>query len=619
MSEAYNIGIDFGTSNCVVSVFVNGKVRTIPVDSGKKVLPSYVYVGDKAITVGRVAEMKKKTEPQRVIYGMKRMLGCLYSEKSFQEQLPSFPFLVERTDTDGILLTVQGEHEKFEFTPIQMAAYVISQAVKSASEYLKGPINEAVITVPAYFNNVQRNDMINAGIIAGLEKVHLFSEPTAAAISYGLINTSEKEMVLVFDFGAGTFDVSIIQIMGKTYTVMSCSGDSCCGGNDVTNTILKEVVSGFEKIFHKDPRTSPVDMMLLWNAVEEAKKALSNGDSYDIDEQVMGEEFHYTLTRLALENMNRSLFDYCLSKIDDALEKAYLNENSITHVLLVGGSCNIPYIRDHIMNRFGKKRAASVINSMETVSQGAAVIAGVSRDVIEKGFDFQVAMYTTTHNLGNDKTQMAKLEVNDITPMNIGIRVSSGKLSTIIPANSSIPCMMRKEYQAHRDNQERMKFRIFQGLAEMADDCKLINEIIVPIETPGRVSETHVEVTFSLDSNSTLFVKAVELKTMKSISQVMDMGSQVLPRETVYDMRDQLRASVVQSSEVEKAEMERIKLQKFINQAQNHLDSLSSGPDVDEKKLTLQQYRDWLATHESATCDEYIQQRQLLNSLIYDN
>lgn len=180
MSEAYNIGIDFGTSNCVVSVFVNGKVRTIPVDSGKKVLPSYVYVGDKAITVGRVAEMKKKTEPQRVIYGMKRMLGCLYSEKSFQEQLPSFPFLVERTDTDGILLTVQGEHEKFEFTPIQMAAYVISQAVKSASEYLKGPINEAVITVPAYFNNVQRNDMINAGIIAGLEKVHLFSEPTAA-------------------------------------------------------------------------------------------------------------------------------------------------------------------------------------------------------------------------------------------------------------------------------------------------------------------------------------------------------------------------------------------------------------------------------------------------------
>ena len=619
MSEAYNIGIDFGTSNCAVSVFVNGKVRTLPIDSGKKVLSSCVYVGDKAITVGREAERKRRLEPQRVIYGMKRMLGCLYSEKSFQELLPSFPFGVERNETDGIVLSVQGEHKKFEFSPIQMTAYVISQAVKSASEYLNGPINEAVITVPAYFNNIQRNDMINAGIVAGLEKVHLFSEPTAAAISYGLINASEQEMVLVFDFGAGSFDVSIINITGKTYAVLGCSGDSHCGGDDITNTILKEVISAFEGIFHKDPRSSPADMMLLWNAVEEAKKALSSVDSYDIDEQVMGVEFHYTLTRLDLENMNRRMFDRCLSMIDDTLKKAYVEEKNITHVLLVGGSCNIPYIRDNIMNRFGKKRVSSSINSMEAVSQGAAVIAGVSRDVVEKGFDFQLEMYTTTHNMGNDKTKMSELTVLDITPMNIGVRVSSGKLSTIIPANSSVPCRMRKEYQAHRANQERMKFRIFQGLEEMADDCKLISEIVVPIESPGPINDTRVEVTFSLDSNSSFYVQAVELKTMKSVSQVMDMGSQVLPRETVYEMQEQLRASMAQSSKVEKAELERNKFQKFIIQAQNHLDSLPSGPDVEEKKQTLQQYCDWIATHESASSAEYIQQRQLLNSLIYDN
>ena len=619
MSEGYNIGIDFGTSNCVVSVFENGRVRTIPIDNGKKVLPSYVYVGDNATVVGREAQRKQVQEPKRVLCDVKRLLGCVYSEDCFQKLLPSLPYSVKRTDSDGILLCVDTKNGVREMSPVEATGYILANVVSNASDYLKGPINEAVITVPAFFNNVQRNDMINAGLVAGLQKVHLFSEPTAAAISYGLINTCESELLLVFDFGAGTLDVSLIQITGRTFTVIGSSGDSHLGGNDITEILLKEAVESFQQTFGKDVRSSPADLQKLWEAVEEGKKALSSVESYDVDEQLLGEDFHYQMTREAMEASSQALLERCLAKVDEVLSLMSNCDSMITHVVLVGGSCNIPYLRGRLTDRFGKKRVVQSGNASEAVSQGAAVIAGVSRDVTEKTFDFQVAMYTTTHNRGNDQSAMSQLQVFDITPMNIGIRVSSGRLSTIIPASSSVPYEMHKEYQAHRDGQKRMKFRIFQGLEEMAEDCKLINELVVPIETPGPISETIVEVTFSLDSNSTLYVKAVEQRTMKTVSRVLDMGSQVLDRETVYRMRDAVAESLRVSKTVQKAEMERSKLQKTIAQSQVHLESLSEGPDIEMKKQALKQRRDWLNSHVDATPEEYVEQRQLVNELMNDD
>lgn len=618
MSEGYNIGIDFGTSNCVVSVFENGRVRTIPIDNGKKALPSCVYVGDKATVVGREAQRKQTQEPKRVLCDVKRLLGCVYSEDCFQKLLPSLPYSVKRTDSDGIMLCVETKNGVHEMSPVEAAGTILANVVSNASDYLKGPINEAVITVPAFFNNVQRNDMINAGLVAGLQRVHLFSEPTAAAISYGLINTCENELLLVFDFGAGALDVSLIQITGRTFTVIGSSGDSHLGGDDITEILVEEAARSFQETFGKDVRSSASELQKLREAVEEGKKALSSVESYDVDEQLLEEDFHYRMTREGLERSARPLLERCLAKVEEVLGLMSNCDAMLTHVLLVGGSCNIPFLRGRLTDRFGKKRVVLSANAAEAVSQGAAVIAGVSRDVTEKTFDFQVAMYTTTHNRGNDTSAMSQLQVLDITPMNIGIRVSSGRLSTIIPASSSVPYEMHKEYQAHRDGQTRMKFRIFQGLAEMADDCKLINELVVPIETPGPISETVVEVTFSLDSNSTLYVKAVEQRTMKTISRVLDMGSQALDRDTVYRMRDAVAETLRTSKAVQKAELERSKLQKTLAQSQVLLESLPTGPDIERKMEALKQHREWLNAHEDVALEEYVEQRQLVNELMDD-
>ena len=614
MSEGYN----FGTSNCVVSVFENGRVRTIPIDNGKKALPSCVYVGDKATVVGREAQRKQTQEPKRVLCDVKRLLGCVYSEDCFQKLLPSLPYSVKRTDSDGIMLCVETKNGVREMSPVEAAGTILANVVSNASDYLKGPINEAVITVPAFFNNVQRNDMINAGLVAGLQRVHLFSEPTAAAISYGLINTCENELLLVFDFGAGALDVSLIQITGRTFTVIGSSGDSHLGGDDITEILVEEAARSFQETFGKDVRSSASELQKLQEAVEEGKKALSSVESYDVDEQLLEEDFHYRMTREGLERSARPLLERCLAKVEEVLGLMSNCDAMLTHVLLVGGSCNIPFLRGRLTDRFGKKRVVLSANAAEAVSQGAAVIAGVSRDVTEKTFDFQVAMYTTTHNRGNDTSAMSQLQVLDITPMNIGIRVSSGRLSTIIPASSSVPYEMHKEYQAHRDGQTRMKFRIFQGLAEMADDCKLINELVVPIETPGPISETVVEVTFSLDSNSTLYVKAVEQRTMKTISRVLDMGSQALDRDTVYRMRDAVAETLRTSKAVQKAELERSKLQKTLAQSQVLLESLPTGPDIERKMEALKQHREWLNAHEDVALEEYVEQRQLVNELMDD-
>lgn len=194
---------------------------------------------------------------------VKRLLGCVYSEDCFQKLLPSLPYSVKRTDSDGIMLCVETKNGVREMSPVEAAGTILANVVSNASDYLKGPINEAVITVPAFFNNVQRNDMINAGLVAGLQRVHLFSEPTAAAISYGLINTCENELLLVFDFGAGALDVSLIQITGRTFTVIGSSGDSHLGGDDITEILVEEAARSFQETFGKDVRSSASELQKL--------------------------------------------------------------------------------------------------------------------------------------------------------------------------------------------------------------------------------------------------------------------------------------------------------------------------------------------------------------------
>ena len=610
-SDEFNIGIDLGTSTCSVSVFANDRIQTIPIDSGSKVMPSYVHLGESFNTLGRVAKQRQPKEPKQVIYGMKRMVGCLYSDKEFQKDMKHYPFTVKRSEIDGIL--IKNHANNTYTTPIELSASLIYHAVQEASEYLDGTIKDAVITVPAYFNNVQRNDTINAGIIAGLENVHLISEPTAAAVSYGIINPSKRELVLVFDLGGGSVDVSIIAIVNKEYTVMGCSGDSHFGGEDITNVLTKDIAAEFNAAHNVCIEESEYDYLLLRENVEQAKIALSSVTSYDIDiENLMGFDFHRTVTRSYLESMNYGFFNKCMEMIDATLEKSIQKKEDITRVLLVGGSSMIPFIRERITSMFGSEKIWASANSNDIVSRGAAVVAGISRDVTEKTFDFKTSMYSTTMNCGNSQN----LTVNDITPMNLGIRVSDGTLSPIIPAQLNIPCTMCKKYQPHRENQTSMRFKIYQGNDPVAENCKLISEVVLTLDQPGKITDCIVEVEFSLDSNSTLYVKATETKSGKQYEHVVDMGTQVLSRDSVYEMRSLLHESMMFSKQVEKMEIAKLNFQRSIMQSEAQLNE-RDGEEKERLQKAIEQAKLWSEEHLQASAEEFKIQDDILRSSFY--
>ena len=602
-----------GTSSCSVSVFCDDKVTVIPIDNGSKFLPSYVYFGDGIVSVGRVAMMNTRKEPKRVIHGMKRMLGLMYDDPDFQRDLKNYEFETRRSETGNIEIVVDG----CTYSPVQVTAFLIAHVVSRASQYLQGPINEAFISVPAYYNNVQRNDTINAGLVAGLQRVHLVSEPVASVISYGIMNSSQKEMALVFDFGGGKLDVEVVGISNYQYTVMSSMGDYHFGGDEITALLLEEVVKAFDGQFGLDIRGSRADFMRLLLEVEEAKVSLSYSDSYDIDEEdLMGREFHYNVTRALMERLCRDVFDRCMKIVRDTLAAGDMRNEDITKVLMVGGSSNIPYLRKKMTDMFGD-RVVACAEAGEMVSNGAAIMAGVSHDVKEKGFDFQIAMYTTTHNRGNEKWSSKSLTVNDITPMNLGVRVSSGALSSIIPALSNVPCTMRKRYQIHRDYQSFIRIKVYQGNNPMAADCKLISDIRMDLQKPGLISETMVDVEFSLDSNSTLFVRATELRTGNEIENVMDMGTQVLTEAEVNSMKQSLHMTIVASERKEKLDLAKLGFQKYINQVSSYLNSLPDDDEVKRKRQVVIELKSWLQAGSSLTVEAINEKQNELKRVIY--
>lgn len=586
----YNIGIDFGSSNCQVAVYVNDKVSLIPLDGNDLSIPACVYFGDNTILVGREAMLKEQTEPKRVVRGIKRILGLLYDDPEFQKDLSTYQFETRKTAEGNIEILVGN----VAYTPTTIAAYIIAHLVQLASEYLKAQINEAYIGVPAFYNNVQRNDMIYAGYIAGLEKVHLVSEPLATAIAYGTINQTRKDMIMVFDFGGGKLDIQVIQIMNNEYTVMSSAGDHHMGGDDLTENLFQEVVKAYRSLFDDDITKSYQDCSRLYQAVETAKRDLSIADHCEISEEnLFGRDFIYDVTRQNFELVNRGVFARCRQLVEECLEAGRLVNKDITHVCLAGGSSNVPAVQAMLRSMFGDR----VITGLDTsimVSCGAAIMAGAGLDVEEKGFDMQIAMYTTTRNRGNDTLRQNPLRVNDMTAMDLGVRVSSGRLSVIIPRLVDIHASCTKHYCAHKDYQKYFSILVYQGNDPLVANCKLISKVRLDITNPGLAKDTILDITFRLDSNLTLSVSAVEASTNKRIDRVVDMGSQVMTQDQVEFMRSSLRQTMARSAEDQQVELKKDAFIKLLNYYQRSLDAYPSDEVSVQRRKLLQEYRDWV-------------------------
>lgn len=604
--NTYNIGIDFGASSCQVAVYTNDKVSAIPLDDDDTSIPACVYFGDNSILVGREAVLKEQTEPKRVVRGIKRILGLLYDDPEFQRDLPSYQFETRRSDRGNIEIVVNGT----VYTPTTVAAYIIAHLVLRASENLRGRITEAYISVPAFYNNVQRNDTIYAGYIAGLERVHLVSEPLATSIAYGTIRQMRKDMLMVFDFGGGKLDIQVIQLMNNEYTVMSSMGDHHMGGNDLTENLFQEVVKAYNGMYSEDLSKSYEDYSRLYQAVEDAKIALSTTDHYEIDEEdLLGHDFIYEVTRRDFEHSNRGVFARCRQLVEECLEAGRLLQSDITHVYLTGGSSNVPYIQSMLQEIFGDRVVVST-DTNYMVAFGAAIMAGVSMDVAEKGFDMQISMYTTTRNRGNDTLTQSPLRINDMTAMDLGVRVSSGKLSVIIPRLVDIRSRITKRYRAHKDNQKYFSIRVYQGNDELAAKCKLISEVRLDIANRGRAEDTMLDITFQLDSNLTLSVSAIEVSTGNSVEKVVDMGSQAMTENEMAIMRSTLQQTMVQSEQDQQVALKKDAFIKLLNYYQRYLETCPDDEVTTQRKAMLQEYRNWVESPYLATTLEELEEKE---------
>lgn len=484
------IGIDLGTTNSCAAYLLNDKSEVIPNAEGGRTTPSIVYIKGDQLLVGNLAKRKAVLEPKNVIYEVKRFIGRKYSELTAQDK--AVPYEIKEGSDGGILISVDGK----DYKPEQISGFVLQKIKEDCEKFLGEKITQAVITVPAYFNDSQRNATKAAGEIAGLKVERIINEPTAASLAYGE-NRNKDEKIVVFDLGGGTFDVTILDIGSEgTFQVLSTSGDTHLGGADFDQRIMDWLIAGFKAKEGLDLSKNAMALQRIKDEAENAKKQLSQTDSVDINipfiTTVEGEPKHIqeTLTRAQFEKMCADLIDRCKQPVLAALNDSKLSKSDIHEVILVGGSTRIPAIKKLVQDVFGKEPKATV-NPDESVSQGAAIQGGIIQGDVKD------------------------ILLLDVTPLSLAVEVEGGIAHVMIPRNTTIPTKKSNIYTTATDNQPAVTIHVTQGERQFAKDNKSLGMFNLEGIPPMRRGQAQIEVTFDIDANGILHVGAKEKSTGK--------------------------------------------------------------------------------------------------------
>ena len=488
------IGIDLGTTNSAFAYMVAGKPEVITNSEGDRTTPSVVAVtkkGDRL--VGKVAQRQRVTNPENTIYGIKRLIGRKYNDKEVQRDKEVVPFkIVEKGNGVAVELANKAQ------TPEEVSAMILSKIKADAEAYLGEPVTEAIITVPAYFDDSQRQATKDAGKIAGLEVRRIINEPTAAALAYGL-DKKDDQKIVVFDLGGGTFDVSVLEIGDGVFEVKSTNGDTHLGGEDFDNKIVDYILSNFEKENGIDLRKDPTAMQRIKDEAEKAKKELSSANETEINLPYITADadgpkhLELTLTRAKLEELVAELLDRLDGPVKKALDDAKLESKDISEVVMVGGMTRMPAVVERAKKLFGKDPMQGV-NPDEVVAVGAAIHGGV---------------------LAGDVKDVLLL---DVTPLTLGIETMGGVRTPLIDRNTTIPTSKSETFSTASDNQNQVEIHVLQGEREFAKDNKSLGRFILDGIAPAPRGIPQIEVTFSLDANGILNVTAKDKGTGKEQS-----------------------------------------------------------------------------------------------------